>query len=311
MKTHKHHEMDNKNYWSNRRNDPGDRDDAQHPERMSVPSQVTTTDDVTRKHASTVNQQQRSAMKKGVSSYKNSSLAISDQFHKQYLHLSRHSASGRDALDEIDEDDLSEDHTTRTGHMETVVDMIQQFRYRCGVCVNAKSVQFFIVSLIAINAIMMGIGTFDFVTENPSVKHAFETVDLVFLIIFTVELGMQFIFYGWRLILDGWLLFDTIIITMSWMFSEIQIIRAFRIFRAFRLVTRIKVLKNLVLALFGVMPRMFAIGLLLMLVSYIFAVMFTQLFKDLYEDGLTDEDYFGRLDNTLCKRTLCMVNCFT
>jgi hypothetical protein len=46
------------------------------------------------------------------------------------------------------------------------------------------------------------------------------------------------------------------------------------------------------------MPRMFAIGLLLFLVSYIFAVMFTQLFKDLYERGLTDEDYFGRMDDT-------------
>jgi hypothetical protein len=43
---------------------------------------------------------------------------------------------------------------------------------------------------------------------------------------------------------------------------------------------------------------MFAIGLLLFLVSYIFAVMFTQLFKDLYERGLTDEDYFGRMDDT-------------
>lgn len=43
---------------------------------------------------------------------------------------------------------------------------------------------------------------------------------------------------------------------------------------------------------------MFAIGLLLFLVSYIFAVMFTQLFKDLYEDDKTDYDYFGRIDDT-------------
>jgi hypothetical protein len=46
------------------------------------------------------------------------------------------------------------------------------------------------------------------------------------------------------------------------------------------------------------MPRMFAIGLLLFLISYIFAVMFTQLFKDLYERDLTEEDYFGRMDDT-------------
>lgn len=46
------------------------------------------------------------------------------------------------------------------------------------------------------------------------------------------------------------------------------------------------------------MPRMFAIGLLLFLVSYIFAVMFTQLFKNLYAEGYTTENYFGRIDDT-------------
>ena len=45
------------------------------------------------------------------------------------------------------------------------------------------------------------------------------------------------------------------------------------------------------------MPRMLAIGLLLFLVSYIFAVMFTQLFKDLYPVHIS-EDYFGRIDDT-------------
>lgn len=43
---------------------------------------------------------------------------------------------------------------------------------------------------------------------------------------------------------------------------------------------------------------MFAIGILLLLVSYIFAVMFTQLFKHLYAQGVTGEDYFGRMDLT-------------
>ena len=57
-------------------------------------------------------------------------------------------------------------------------------------------------------------------------------------------------------------------------------------------------LPHLNAALFGVMPRMCAIGILLFLVSYIFAVMFTQLFKDLYEEGKTSEDYFSRMDAT-------------
>jgi uncharacterized membrane protein YphA (DoxX/SURF4 family) len=182
--------------------------------------------------------------------------------------------------------------------VRSAMDAFQAFRYLSGTFVNSEKVQLFIVSLIAINALMMGIATFDFVREDPSVNNAFEIVDQIFLIIFTIELAMQFAYHGWRLLLDGWLCFDLIVIAMSWSFSSVQIIRAFRIFRALRLITRIKVMKNLVLALFGVMPRMFAIGLLLFLVSYIFAVMFTQLFKDLGERGLTDADYFGRIDDT-------------
>jgi hypothetical protein len=123
---------------------------------------------------------------------------------------------------------------------------IIDFRAQCGAAVNSNRAQAFVVFLIALNAAQIGIGTFDFVTENPSVDSAFEKVDFAFLTIFTVELGLQFFYRGLTLFLDGWLVFDFIIIVVSWSFSGLTIIRAFRIFRALRLVTRIKVMKNLV-----------------------------------------------------------------
>jgi hypothetical protein len=127
------------------------------------------------------------------------------------------------------------------------LDYYNQFRYNCGMFVNNGYVQFLIIFLISVNALMMGIGTFDFVTDNPRVQANFELVDFIFLILFTIELGLQFIYHGWRLILDGWLIFDLVIIVTSWSFSSVQIIRAFRIFRALRLVTRVKIMKNLIL----------------------------------------------------------------
>jgi len=60
-------------------------------------------------------------------------------------------------------------------------------------------------------------------------------------------------------------------------------------------VAKIKELKDLIMALIGVIPKMFAIGILLALVFYIFGVMFTQLFHNAYEDGLTEVDYFSTL----------------
>ena len=148
------------------------------------------------------------------------------------------------------DDDGSEEstrHESPPSKLRVAMDVVNQMRYRCGTIVNNENVQFFIVILIAVNAIMMGVGTFDFVTENPQIDDAFETTDKVFLIIFTIELCMQFVFHGWRLLLDGWLVFDLVVIAMSWSFSQVQIIRAFRIFRALRLITRIEVMKNLVL----------------------------------------------------------------
>ena len=179
-----------------------------------------------------------------------------------------------------------------------LVQAISKFRRLCGTAVNHDKVQICIVSMIAINAIMMGVATFDFVTNNPAIDSAFENVDLAFLIVFTIELSLQLMYHGLKLFLDGWLVFDFIVIVASWSLSSAQIIRAFRIFRALRLVTRVKMMKNLVLAVFNVMPKMAAIGLLLALIFYIFAVMMTQMFKNLYEDGLTAEDYFSNLPIT-------------
>jgi hypothetical protein len=200
----------------------------------------------------------------------------------------------------VDQDSLEIFNEAEKGalHMDIFV-KIQDFRNLSGKIVNDDRVQLFIVVLIAINAAMMGLGTFPFVKDDPNIERIFTTADTVFLSIFTVELAMNLIFHGLHLFLDGWLVFDFVIIVASWSFDSVQIIRAFRIFRALRLVTRVKVMKNLVLALFDVMPRMGAICLLLGLIYYIFAVMFTQLFGSLYDEGVTEIDYFSRLDLTL------------
>lgn len=177
----------------------------------------------------------------------------------------------------------------------SILSSIQEFRDLCGAAVNHPMVQVTIILLIVVNALLMGIGTFDFVTNNPAVNYAFDEVDKAFLIIFTIELILQFIYRGIHLFTDGWLLFDTVIVVLSWSLESLQIVRAFRIFRAVRLVTRVAVLKNLILAIFAVAPSMAAIVVFLVLILYIYAVMCTVLFGDLFEEQVTDQDYFGTL----------------
>jgi hypothetical protein len=160
--------------------------------------------------------------------------------------------------------------------------------------VNDNRVQNFILLLIAVNSIMMGVATFSFVKDNADLSYKFDLVDQIFLIIFSVESGLQLLYYGWFLFKDGFLVFDLLIVIMSWALEGTQVIRAFRIFRALRLITRIQVMKNLVLALFSVIPKMTAISLLLMLIFFIFGVMMTTLFKGMYPEVLT-QPYFESL----------------
>jgi hypothetical protein len=128
-----------------------------------------------------------------------------------------------------------------------ILDSFNTFRFNSGMFVNDSRIQLAIIVLISINAIMMGISTYPIVRENDDVNQVFETIDKIFLITFTVELSLQFVYLGSRLFLDGWLLFDFIIIVTSWSFAEVQIVRAFRIFRALRLATRVKIMRNLLL----------------------------------------------------------------
>lgn len=154
----------------------------------------------------------------------------------------------------------------------------------------------FILCLIIINSIMMGIATFPFVKNNDDMRYKFDLVDKIFLIIFTIESIMQLIYYGIRgFFKDGFRVFDLLIVILSWAMEGTQVIRAFRIFRALRLITRTETMRNLILAIFSVIPKMTAIFLLLLLMFFIFGVMFTTLFKEMYSDGELTQPYFDSL----------------
>lgn len=177
----------------------------------------------------------------------------------------------------------------------------KKIRFFCGKIVLYPYFSPFIILLIIANSFIMGLATFKF---DDSIAQALETSDMAFLIIFTIELILHFGYYGFGLFKDGWLVFDFSIVVLSWSLEKIQVISSFRIFksfriiRAFRIVGRFAVLKNLIAAVIKVLPKMGAIMGFLFLILYIFAVMCTELFKDLYEEGVTNKNYFTTLPNS-------------
>ena len=185
--------------------------------------------------------------------------------------------------------------------------MIQMARIHVGAIVNHEWVQWGILAIIAFNSFMMGLETFSFIEENENASHAFSVIDRACLVVFTVEVSLQFFYRGLYFFMDAWLVFDIGIVVLSWVFEgELQIVRAFRIFRAVRLFTRFKPLRNLVTALAEVSTAASAICFLLTLIVYIYAVLFTELFSDLE----LSQPYFKTLDASLftCIELITMDN---
>ena len=163
----------------------------------------------------------------------------------------------------------------------------QLSRRAVGRIVNNEYVQILILFLIILNGILIGMSTTKWVARN-NYEQVVNYIDLTFLIVFTIEIAMQLYYYAFALFFDGWLVFDFIVVVISWVSfgisedsdNDFQVLRAFRIFRITRLVTRVKPLRDLVLALGEVLPRMSAIMLFLVIVLYVFAVLFTEQFSE-------------------------------
>ncbi len=128
---------------------------------------------------------------------------------------------------------------------------MNRLRLICGAIVNHPWVQHSIIFLTFVNAVMLGVATYDFVKENSTLNMAFETTDQAILTIFTIELVMQFLFHGYTFIKNGWLVYDFVIVIVSWYAASLQ---AFQILRVLKLVSRIKSMRDVVLALAKVLP---------------------------------------------------------
>lgn len=189
---------------------------------------------------------------------------------------------------------------------------INSYRRKAGQIMHDERVDIFILILIALNSILYGVATFPSIKQNAQLMSNFDKVDLAILIVFTIESAMNLFYEGKRFVRDGWLIFDLVIVTISWIATEVKSLQVFRIFRAFRFLTKVQLLRNVVVALFSVVPAIAAITVLLLLLLYIFSVMFTQLFKDFFEEGYTTANYFGRMDLTLFSlfQVMCMVSFF-
>ncbi|MEJ0060053.1 MAG: ion transporter [Terricaulis sp.] len=147
--------------------------------------------------------------------------------------------------------------------------------------------QFFILVCIVLNAAALGVDA-HYGENNP--WHAYiEQADNYFLLIFTVELALEFLAQGpRRYFANGWNWFDVIVVGICYIATNpaISALRTLRVVRVFRLISAVPQMRRVVEALFGAMPGILATFAILSVVFYIGAVMATTLFRG--EPGFTD-----------------------
>ena len=160
-------------------------------------------------------------------------------------------------------------------------------RLRLTRMVEAHLTQRLIIGLILLNALTLGLETFDEVMASfagPVIRVA----DALILTVFTVEVLAKMIAYGRRFWRNPWHVFDFFVVGIALMpgtgpFSVL------RVLRLLRLVSMVPKLRFIVEALLRAIPGIASILALLLLVFYVFAIIATGLFRE------SHPEWFGSL----------------
>jgi voltage-gated sodium channel len=156
-----------------------------------------------------------------------------------------------------------------------------------------------VLVIILVNSLLLGVRTWEAVRNNEKLANFVDTVLHGIQLWFSLEIASVVVHYQNRTLQQGWVLFDLVIISTSWLFSPtLTVLRAFRLIRALRKASGVADLKHVVKALLKAIPKMLGIIFLIIFLFYIFAVLFTNFFQDIPEEDLS-QDYFGSLDKSL------------
>lgn len=167
------------------------------------------------------------------------------------------------------------------------------WRERLGDRVEGVPFTRFIITLIIINAIILGLET------SPAVMDVagtfLLTANAAILGVFVVEIVLKMIAFGPRFFRSGWNIFDFLVVSISLVpaAGPLEILRALRILRVLRLLSQVPRLRAIIESLLRALPGIGWTALLLVLVFYIFAVMGTMLFGERFPE------YWGSLGKSL------------
>ena len=162
-------------------------------------------------------------------------------------------------------------------------------RQQVGVWIESKRIQGLIVGLILINAVTLGLETSALAMARFG--ELLLLIDRSILTVFVIEIGLKLYARGLGFFRVPWNLFDFIVVGIALIPASgpLAVLRALRVLRVLRLVSVVPRLRFVVEALLRAVPGISSIGLLMLIIFYVFAVMATSLF------GSRFPDWFGSI----------------
>ncbi|OOF51794.1 hypothetical protein BKK54_02115 [Rodentibacter genomosp. 1] len=151
-----------------------------------------------------------------------------------------------------------------------------------------------ILSLIVINAIIVGVDTYPALSYKMG--NYLTLISNICLTIFVIEIILKIIFMQKNFFKNCWNIFDFIIIFISILaeFSPLSIFRIIRAIRILRFLSVIPKMRVITQVLFKSIHSMQGIAILLCIVLYVYAVLTTHLYSDIspkYFGSLTESFY--------------------
>ena len=167
------------------------------------------------------------------------------------------------------------------------------WRGRISAFIEHRRFQQIIIGLILVNAVLLGLETSpDVMARTGGLIIA---IDRAILAIFVGEIALRLYVYRssfWR---DPWSVFDFIVVAIALVpaSGQFAVVRALRVLRVLRLLTMVPSMRRVVGALLSAIPGLASIGLVLLIVYYVFAVIATNLFAAAFPE------WFGNIGRSL------------
>ncbi len=155
-------------------------------------------------------------------------------------------------------------------------------KLRC--IIESRQWEFTIIGIIVLNAIVLGLDTSRMLISHYGPILRF--LDELILIIFVMELTLRIIAFGPKFFKGPWNIFDFIIIGIALIpaTGPATILRSLRILRILRLISVVPSLRSVIGGLILALPGMGSIVLLMGLVFYVFSVMATRLYGEVFPE---------------------------